>query len=83
MHKCIHETAPIHLMNDIVMNAHTHDIPTRASTNGVVQIPQPNCDLFKTSFRYQAAKLWNSFPPELRTITDINGFKTMYKHLYF
>ena len=83
MHKCIYETAPIHLMNDIIMTADTHGISTRASANGIIQVPQPNCDVFKTSFRYQAATLWNNLPPDLRGIRDINSFKNMYKCLYF
>ena len=73
----------MHLMNNIVMTEDTHGISTRASANGIIQVPQPNCELFKTSFRYRAASLWNNLPPELRIITDINTFKIMYKRLYF
>ena len=62
MHKCIYKTAPIHLVNNIVMTEDTHDIPTRASSNGILQVPQPNCELFKSSFRYQGATLWNNLP---------------------
>ena len=83
MHKCIHNTGPIHLTNNVIMTAHTHDIPTRASAKGIVQIPEPKCELFKTSFRYQAAILWNKLPPELRGLPDINIFKALYKRLYF
>ena len=83
MHKCIYNTAPIHLRNNIVMTADTHDIPTRATVNGIIQVPQPNCEIFKTSFRYQSACLWNSLPPELRKLNEINSFKSTYKYLYF
>ena len=83
MHKCVYNTGPIHLINNVTMTADTHDIPTRASENGIIQVPQPNCELFKTSFRYQAAVLWNRLPPELREINDINHFKMMYKQLFF
>jgi len=83
MHKCIHKNALIRLTNDTVFTADSHDISTRASINGVLQVPQPNCKIFKTSFKYQSARFWNSLPPELRTISDLNDFKFMYKNLYF
>ena len=57
------------------MTADTHGIITRASAGGIIQVPETNCELFKTSFRYQSATLWNNLPPELRNITDINSFK--------
>ena len=83
MHKCINQNAPIHLINNIILTEETHFINTRASTNGVVQIPEANCELFKTSFNYQGAALWNSLPSELRSITDIHEFKFFYKELFF
>ena len=83
MHRCINETAPTHLVNELIMTVDTHDISTRAAFNGTIQIPEPNKDIFKHTFRYQGALLWNNLPPELRGITDINVFKYMYKCLYF
>ena len=52
------------------MTAHTHNFITRAASNGDVQVPEPNYEMFKQSFRYQGATLWNSLPSELRNITD-------------
>ena len=83
MQKCMHGSAPIHLKNDIVMNSESHEISTRASANSDVLIPTPNCELFKRSFKYQSAKIWNGLPPELKTINDYQTFKLMYKRLYF
>ena len=83
MHKCIYNTAPKHLTNNIIMNADTHNIQTRASHNGFVQIPEPKCEIFKTSFNYQSAVLWNSLPPGWRMINDNDEFKKLYKQLYF
>ena len=79
MHKCIYNTAPKHLTNSIVMTSDTHNIQTRASENGLVQIPEPKCEFFKTSFSYQSAVLWNSLPPELRMTNDNIVFKKLYK----
>ena len=83
MYKCMQGLAPIHLKNNIVMNSHTHEIPTRASSHCDVQIPQPHCELFKRSFKYQSAKIWNRLPPELKTVNDIQQFKINYKRLFF
>ena len=83
MHKCVYKTAPIHLTNETVLTADSHGVHTRASINGMIQVPQPNCEIFKTSFKYQSACLWNSLPSELREIRDLHNFKRMYKLLYF
>ena len=59
MHKCIYKTAPVRLSNEVVYTSDTHDIATRASVNETVHIPESNCELFKTSFKYQSSLLWN------------------------
>ena len=83
MHKCVYKTAPVHLTNEIVLMSNTHEIATRSSINDVLQIPEPNCEIFKSSFKYQSACLWNRLPPELRMLNDIDNFKKKYKSLYF
>ena len=83
MHKCIYETAPIHLSNEITRTIHTHDLTTRAASNGDLHVPESKCETFKQSFQYQGAILWNNLPSELRNIADINEFKYFYKQMYF
>jgi len=83
MHKCIHGNAPIHLLNEIVMTSHTHELATRSVSNLNYQIPEPHLEIFKQSFRFQGATLWNNLPLELRNINDINEFKFYYKRLHF
>ena len=83
MHKCIYETAPIHLSNEITRTIHTHDLTTRAASNGDVQVPESKCETFKQSFQYQGAILWNNLPSGLRNIADINEFKYFYKQINF
>ena len=83
MHKCIYESAPVHLVNKIVRTEHTHEVNTRAAASGVIQIPQPNNELFKTSLNYQGAKIWNNLPSELRSVSDIDEFRFFYKQLFF
>jgi hypothetical protein len=43
-----------------------------------VEIPQPRTENYgKKSFRYAAAKLWNSLPENFRTATSFNQFRTL------
>ena len=43
-----------------------------------VEIPQPRTEKYgKKSFRYAAAKLWNSLPEIFRTATSFNQFRTL------
>ena len=43
-----------------------------------VEIPQPRTENYgKKSFRYTAAKLWNSLPENFRTATSFNQFRSL------
>ena len=83
MYKCIHGIAPQRLMNELVMSNETHNIPTRSTQNFNVQVPEPKYEIFRNSFRYQGALLWNSLPAQLKNSNDIASFKKYYKNLYF
>ena len=83
IYKIIHELAPRRLIDSFTLSRYTHDIPTRASVNGNLQIPQPNCEIFRYSLKYQGAILWNSLPSYLKEAPDIHSFKRMYKAHYF
>ena len=42
----------------------------------LLEVPRPKSTKYGTnSFRFQAAKLWNSLPEEARKITDFNSFR--------
>ena len=46
----------------------------------LLDLPRPKSTRYGTnSFRFQAAKLWNSLPEEARRITDFNSFKSFIK----
>ena len=49
--------APIRLINEVVMTANVHSYPTRAAQHGDVQVPKPNVELYRQSFKYRAAVL--------------------------
>ena len=83
MYRCINGIAPQRLINELVMSCDTHDIPTRFSENNNVQVPQPNYEIFRRSFKYQSAILWNGLPSHLKNAPDIYAFKQLYKSQYF
>ena len=83
MYRCVHDMAPAHLMNKLVMTADTHDRNTRSDVYGNIQVPKPICELCRNSCRYQGAMLWNSLSSEPRNANDIPLFKFMYKKAYF
>ena len=83
MYRCIDESAPVRLINELVMTKNTHEVFTRSTQIRNVQVPQPNREIFRKSFKYQGALLWNSLPAQLKSAADLNVFKKQYKELYF
>ena len=83
MHRCINGEAPVRLTNELVMTADAHNFHTRAAINGNVKVPKPHTELFRNSFKYRGPMLWNSLPPELKNISNIDVFKNVYKKIYF
>ena len=83
MYKIVNSAAPKRLTDSIVFTRDTHDLPTRSSANGSLQVPQPNYEIFRNSLKYQGTTLWNSLLPHIRNAPDIVVFKRMYKDEYF
>ena len=83
MYKCLNNTAPLHLINEISLVSETHDVFTRSAQQNNVHVPFPNLELYKKSFKYHGAITWNSLPAELKQSRDISEFKYLYKQLYF
>ena len=83
MYKVIHEIAPKRLIDSIIMTSDTHDVLTRSSTHGTLQVPEPNFEIFRKSLKYQGTILWNGLPSHIKKAPDILAFKRMYKAFYF
>ena len=83
MYKCIRGNAPVRLTNELIMTADTHDCNTRASTRGVLQVPKPSSELFRNSFRYKRATLWNRLSSHIKDAPDVDRFKCLYKKWFF
>ena len=83
MYKCINETAPRRLIDELVLTNHAHQVYTRSTQNLNVHVPQPKQEIYRNSFKYQGAVLWNSLPAQLKSAADLNSFKRMYKEMFF
>ena len=81
MFKCLTDTAPVHLKNEISSVSETHSINTRASQNLNVSSPRPNIEFFKKSFAYHGPHVWNSLPDEVKSAENLNEMKRLYKRV--
>ncbi len=81
--KCVNGTAPFYLYDVLTPAASIHTRVNRSTGDNLLYIPYVNCDLFKQSFEYSAASLWNSLPSHLRTAPSVNDFKKLYKRMIF
>ena len=57
------------------------DIRTRAHDAISLYVPLQS-ELFKKSNKYYAPVIWNSLPPNIRSINDPNQYKTEIKRYY-
>ena len=78
MFKCIHGMAPDYLTNGIIMDIEIRNVNTRTHDMNVY-IPFPKNELAKQSIYYSAGQNWNDLQPDLKEITNINGFKKALK----
>ena len=83
MFKCIHGMAPHWLTNQILMACESHDRTTRAAISMDVIVPQPRLEVFRNSFQYSGAKVWNNLPDHIKETSTLGSFKYLYKKHHF
>ena len=83
MYKCLNNIGPLHLTNEISLVSEIHNAYTRSAQQNNVHVPMPNSELFKKSFKYHGAIIWNSLPAELKQAEHVEEFKYLYKQIYF
>ena len=57
------------------MTADVHSCSTRAAQHGDVHVPKSNIELYRQSFKYRAAVLWNDLPQDIKNAPNIDEFK--------
>ena len=83
MYKIQNNIASNRLIDMFVHSKDTHEVHTRSTLNDNLQVPEPNYEFYRKSFKYQGSMLWNSLHPRLKSANSINEFKTLYKKSYF
>ena len=59
MYKCVNNSAPFYLRDDILYANEVHNYMTRNIANDHLYIPQARTEYFKKSLLYIGPKLWN------------------------
>ena len=78
MYRIINNICPDYLKNYV---SYTSDIQCRdtKSTNcNQLNTLKPNIELFRKSFMYSGAAIWNSLPIHVKHATSVNTFKCLY-----
>ena len=60
------------------MNTNSNVYSLRSSAKGNLFVPRSNYNFMKRTFHYSRTILWNSLPPNLKLIQDIDLFKKKY-----
>ena len=48
------------------------------ATSRYITLPKPRIDLFKTSFSFSDASLWNTIPNQIKSCNSLTSFKTQH-----
>ena len=62
------------------MNTNSNVYSLRSSAKGNLFVPRPNSNFMKRTFHYSGTILWNSLPPYLKLIQDID--RSIQKEIY-
>ena len=77
IYKCINGLAPAYLLDDFHSSEQSHNYNTR--NKGLIRLPLAKTTKFQTSFKYNAAKSWNSLPRNLRHDHSLTSCKLKVK----
>ena len=81
MYKSKNELALEYLSNLIVSANNKESYNTRFPSSDNFLVPQPNTELYKSSFSFSWPKVWNSLPNEIKTSKTVFELKNSYKLL--
>ncbi len=84
VYKSLHELAPKYMgdMFNYVSNTHTRD--TRSASRNDLAIPGGrHKEVFRQSFAFDGAMIWNSLPSDIRSAESLQSFKSAYLRHYF
>ena len=77
VHKCLNNLAPAYLLNESRFSSDIHNYNTRNKDS--LRLPLARTTKYQSSFRFNAAKTWNSLPLVIRKESNIIKFKKALK----
>ena len=83
MFKCVNGLAPNYLSDQVNLMSEVNNYNTRSSNSLDVLVPAVNREIFRKSFAFNGARIWNSLPDFIRRAGSVAQFKTFYKRFYF
>ena len=79
VYKYFNKSTPSYFDNLLTPLEKTSVYNTRLHQKKSLQIPKHKTELFKSSFSYSGAKIWNSLPSEIQNANSIYEFKRLFK----
>ena len=73
LHKALYNMCPEYIPNMFKFQSSSYGL--RSSSNQQLSIPKHNNELFKKSFQYSGAIIWNNLPLSIRTASTLGTFK--------
>ena len=83
MFKCTHGLAPNYLCDQVCLLNEINRYPTRYATGNNIHVPFAKKAIFKRSFVYEGACIFNSLPDFLKVCDNVYDFKCQYKAHFF
>ena len=78
MFKTLNNLASSYLTDSFTLTSSVHNRNRRSVSNNDLYIPRPNTEMFRRSFAYRGAKLWNDLPCHIRNAKTLQEFKRWY-----
>lgn len=78
MFKTMNNLAPTYMNNLFQYTNEIHNRNLRSTTENLLYVPKPKCEIFRNSFAYSGAKLWNSIPQNIKSCNSVQQFKDRY-----
>ncbi len=79
IYKALNVLAPQYLRNMYTFTSDVQLRPSRHIDTSILYLPTGrNLQIFKDSFQYSSAEIWNKIPVEIREAQSLQSFKSVY-----
>lgn len=78
MFKTMNNLAPTYMNSLFHYTNEIHNRNLRSTTENLLYVPKPKCEIYRNSFAYSGSKLWNSIPQNIKSCHSVQQFKDKY-----